>query len=125
MAGSPSPLGLGWPYWILDTDYESYTSVYSCASFGLTGLKYEYAWLLTRDQVPSEEAVSSIHYLYTLNVDTFLGLNSKYRVTNQAVLQVLLASRQKLCFKIRSIFYNSTFVQELTQPRENLLCHPV
>ena len=44
-------------YWILDTDYESYASVYSCASFGLTGLYYEYAWLFTRDPVPSDEAV--------------------------------------------------------------------
>ena len=57
-AGVPAPFGLGWPYWILDTDYESYASVYSCASFGLTGLKYEYAWLFTRDPVPSDEAVS-------------------------------------------------------------------
>ena len=57
-AGVPAPLGLGWPYWILDTDYESYASVYSCASFGITGLKYEYAWLFTRDPVPSDEAVS-------------------------------------------------------------------
>ena len=58
--GVPAPLGLGWPYWILDTDYESYASVYSCASFGLTGLYYEYAWLFTRDPVPSDEAVSGL-----------------------------------------------------------------
>ena len=56
-AGAPAPLGLGWPYWILDTDYVSYASVYSCATFGF-GLKYEYAWLFTRDPVPSDEAVS-------------------------------------------------------------------
>jgi len=55
--GTIAPLGLGWPYWILDTDYESYASVYSCATFGF-GLKYEYAWLLTRDPVPSDETVA-------------------------------------------------------------------
>ena len=63
--GVPAPLGLGWPYWILDTDYESYASVYSCASFGLTGLYYEYAWLFTRDPVPSDEAVrNSNQYIF-------------------------------------------------------------
>ena len=56
--GAPAPLGLGWPYWILDTDYENYASVYSCATFGIAGLKYEYAWLFTRDPVPSDETVS-------------------------------------------------------------------
>ena len=62
LSGAPAPLGLGWPYWILDTDYESYSSVYSCATFVEgSGLKYEYAWLFTRDPVPSDEAVS---YLY-------------------------------------------------------------
>ena len=35
------PFGLGWPYLILDTVYESYASVHSCASFGLSDLYYE------------------------------------------------------------------------------------
>jgi len=59
LSGAPAPLGLGWPYWILDTDYESYSSVYSCATFVEgSGLKYEYAWLFTRDPVPSDEAIA-------------------------------------------------------------------
>merc|ERR1712223_1049383 len=44
---------------IPDPDYESYSSVYSCATFVEgSGLKYEYAWLFTRDPVPSDEAIA-------------------------------------------------------------------
>ena len=43
-----------------------------------------------------------------------------YRVTHQVVLQVLLTSKGKLYFSIRSTYYNSTFVFMSTQPREHV-----
>ena len=46
-------------YWILDTDYTSYASVYSCADGDILGVRSVFAWLLTREQVPSQETVSS------------------------------------------------------------------
>jgi apolipoprotein D and lipocalin family protein len=46
-------------YWVLDTDYENYSAVYSCGTlFGL--VKLEYAFVLTRDANPSEEIVSHL-----------------------------------------------------------------
>ena len=42
----------GGPYLILDTDYETFTSVYSCAPLGI-----EFPWVLTRETNPSEETV--------------------------------------------------------------------
>ena len=47
-----SPTG---DYWILDTDYDNYVSIYSCQdTFGL--FKIEFAWILVRDpdNVPQE-----------------------------------------------------------------------
>ena len=44
-------------YWILDTDFESYTAVYSCADTPL-GTRFELAWILTREQNPSDETVN-------------------------------------------------------------------
>ena len=44
-------------YWILDTDFETYTAVYSCADAPL-GTRFELAWILTREQNPSDETVN-------------------------------------------------------------------
>lgn len=46
-------------YWILKTDYESYSLVWSCADFHSFHLKY--FWILTRSQNPSEETISKIN----------------------------------------------------------------
>ena len=36
-------------YWVVDTDYENYTLIYSCSS--LIGLaKVEFAWILSRER---------------------------------------------------------------------------
>ena len=44
-------------YWVLATDYENYSAVYTC--FDLLGIyKFEYAWLLTREREPSAEVVT-------------------------------------------------------------------
>ena len=45
-------------YEVLETDYESYAAVWSCVSLGL--FHQEIGYLLTRDQVPSEELVNKV-----------------------------------------------------------------
>ena len=42
-------------YWVIDTDYDTFASVYSCASVG--PIKIEIAYILTREKNPSEETV--------------------------------------------------------------------
>ena len=49
-----SPVG---NYWLLDTDYTNFSSVYQCFEF-LGIWKYEFASILTRSRTPSEEVVS-------------------------------------------------------------------
>ena len=45
-------------YWVLDTDFDSFSSVYSCTEGLVDGLvKYEYAFILTREKYPSNETV--------------------------------------------------------------------
>ena len=48
----------GGPYLILDTDYETFTSVYACVALGM-----ETPWVLTREKNPPEETVSKYGYL--------------------------------------------------------------
>ena len=43
-------------YWVIDTDYDTFASVYSCSN--LVGLaKAQIAYILTREKNPSEETV--------------------------------------------------------------------
>ena len=45
-------------YWVLDTDFDSFSSVYSCTEGLVDGVvKYEYAFILTREKYPSNETV--------------------------------------------------------------------
>jgi len=49
-------------YWVIDTDYTSYSIVYSCTSF-FGVMKMEYAWVLARERQPDdafEAAVQSV-----------------------------------------------------------------
>lgn len=64
-------------YWILDTDYENYASVYSCQS--ILGLfQIEYGWLLLRDLNTSEDIIAKGREAFTKN-----GLDiSKYELVN-------------------------------------------
>lgn len=50
--------GFGGPYWVLDTDYESFAAVYSCLDGPIGAVKNENAFILTRDTFPSDETVS-------------------------------------------------------------------
>ena len=45
-------------YWILDTDFTSFSSVYSCTTIGFA--RYELAFILTRDRFPSNETVTCL-----------------------------------------------------------------
>merc|ERR1719215_118704 len=79
-ASHPAELKLNFPgtpegdYWVIDTDYENWSAVYSCGDiFGL--VKFEYAFLLTRTPQPSEEAVSAALKAYTdqgISLDAFI-----------------------------------------------------
>ncbi|XP_059079065.1 apolipoprotein D-like [Tigriopus californicus] len=44
-------------YWLIDTDYENWASVYSCDE--ILGNKFEYGWVLTRESAPSEAIVQA------------------------------------------------------------------
>ena len=43
-----APTGDYWQYWVLDTDYDNYTSVYSCRDIPRIG-KFEFTWILVRN----------------------------------------------------------------------------
>ena len=43
-------------YWVLETDYVSYTVIYNCVQ--ILELREETAWILTRDPNPAQEVVS-------------------------------------------------------------------
>ena len=42
-------------YWVLETDYESYTVIYSCVE--ILALRNEFAWVLTREPNAAQELV--------------------------------------------------------------------
>ncbi|KAG5894325.1 hypothetical protein JTB14_004369 [Gonioctena quinquepunctata] len=45
------PVDFDAPYWVVGTDYDSYSVVWSCNDFGI--LSTRNAWILTRKKVPS------------------------------------------------------------------------
>merc|ERR1712168_259383 len=47
------------PYWVVDTDYDSYTLVWSCISMGMSRL--EYAWIMSRDKTLDPDTLAQIH----------------------------------------------------------------
>ncbi|RZF38442.1 hypothetical protein LSTR_LSTR011932 [Laodelphax striatellus] len=53
-------------YWVVDTDYESYSVVYSCTSiFGLFNLKF--LWLLTRTPEPTQYVIERMNSVLETN----------------------------------------------------------
>ena len=58
-----SPVG---NYWLLDTDYKNYASVYSCVSF-LNIIKIEFAWVLVRDLNISTDLIDKAKSAFTNN----------------------------------------------------------
>ncbi|XP_046655550.1 apolipoprotein D-like [Daphnia pulicaria] len=45
------------PYWVLGTDYTSYSVVWSCTNRGI--FNSQIAWILTRDQFPSTNTINT------------------------------------------------------------------
>ncbi|XP_065165935.1 apolipoprotein D-like [Atheta coriaria] len=59
------------PYWILDTDYDNYSLVWSCNNFGMFSTKN--AWILTRSRLPSLEIIGHAYKI----LDN-IGINRAY-----------------------------------------------
>ncbi|XP_050518367.1 apolipoprotein D [Diabrotica virgifera virgifera] len=51
-----TPVTVTSPYWVLSTDYKNYAVVYSCQT--VVGFSAHTAWILTRDQHPSEDFIN-------------------------------------------------------------------
>ncbi|KAK9873417.1 hypothetical protein WA026_022479 [Henosepilachna vigintioctopunctata] len=52
----------GAPYWILETDYDNYSVVWSCIDTGLLNIRF--TWILTRDRHPSESIMKKAYAVY-------------------------------------------------------------
>ncbi|XP_057366280.1 lazarillo protein-like [Daphnia carinata] len=66
-------------YWVLDTDYTSYSVVWSCMHFGIEPINTRIVWILTREQHPSNATVNAALTVLRKN-----GIDqSKLRLTNQ------------------------------------------
>uniref|UniRef100_A0A3Q4BXK7 Apolipoprotein D n=1 Tax=Mola mola TaxID=94237 RepID=A0A3Q4BXK7_MOLML len=64
------------PYWILSTDYDNYSLVYSCSDFGI--LHTEFAWIMSRQPTLAEETIEELHSTLSsvgVNVDKLLTAN--------------------------------------------------
>ena len=81
-ASKPGELQVHFPfsptgdYWVLDTDYDNFVSIYSCQdTFGL--FKIEFAWILVRDPTNvTQEAMNKALDAFTkqnLSTDQFEG----------------------------------------------------
>lgn len=46
------------PYWILSTDYDSYTLVYSCTDLGL--IHVDFAWIMSRDPTLPQDTLKEL-----------------------------------------------------------------
>ncbi|KAJ8984293.1 hypothetical protein NQ317_009777 [Molorchus minor] len=53
------PVNFDAPYWVLDTDYVSYSVVWSCNNFGI--LSTRNAWILTREKNPPLKAMEKAY----------------------------------------------------------------
>ncbi|XP_045035006.1 lazarillo protein-like [Daphnia magna] len=66
-------------YWVLDTDYTSYSVVWSCMHFGIEPINTRIVWILTREQHPSNATIDAALTVLRKN-----GIDqSKLRLTNQ------------------------------------------
>ncbi|XP_044746729.1 apolipoprotein D-like [Coccinella septempunctata] len=50
------------PYWVLETDYDSYAVVWACSEYPMVSTKY--AWILTRKRDPSEETLKKAYQVF-------------------------------------------------------------
>ncbi|XP_028283760.1 apolipoprotein Da, duplicate 2 [Parambassis ranga] len=64
------------PYWVLSTDYDSYTLVYSCTDLGV--LHAEFAWIMSRQPTLPEETVRELRSTLSsigVNLDKMVNTN--------------------------------------------------
>ncbi|CAK6968605.1 apolipoprotein D-like [Scomber scombrus] len=75
------------PYWVLSTDYQSYSLVYSCSDFfGL--FHVDFAWILARTRVLTDAVISQLHDKLAA-----AGVNiNRLTVTNQTGCEVMQKS---------------------------------
>uniref|UniRef100_A0A3B5AFI3 Apolipoprotein D n=1 Tax=Stegastes partitus TaxID=144197 RepID=A0A3B5AFI3_9TELE len=65
------------PYWVLSTDYDSYSLVYSCTDLGV--LHVEFAWIMSRQPTLPQETIRELS-----NTLSSIGVNvDKMITTNQ------------------------------------------
>jgi len=74
------------PYEVLDTDYESYSCVHSCLSFGIFGTN-DYLWIYSRSRTLEKSKVENCRTIF-----------SKYRGTD---ISILKNTPQVGCWKLR------------------------
>ena len=67
------PIKVSSDYWVLETDYNTYSLVYSCRS--VLGNKSEFAWILSRRNTLSQDIVNNLRNkltAYGIDVNQFL-----------------------------------------------------
>ncbi|XP_052748798.1 uncharacterized protein LOC113518406 [Galleria mellonella] len=53
------PVNVAAPYWVVDTDYDNYSIIWSCNDFGLFHTRN--AWILTRERNPSLSVMEKVY----------------------------------------------------------------
>uniref|UniRef100_A0A665X4P6 Apolipoprotein D n=1 Tax=Echeneis naucrates TaxID=173247 RepID=A0A665X4P6_ECHNA len=64
------------PYWVLSTDYEGHSLVYSCTDFG--EFYKEMTWILSREPTLSEQTIEELHGIlssFGVSVDKMVPTN--------------------------------------------------
>ncbi|XP_031720916.1 apolipoprotein D-like [Anarrhichthys ocellatus] len=64
------------PYWVLSTDYDNYTLVYSCTDLGV--LHVDFVWIMSRHPTLPEETLEELHSKlssFGVRVDKLLTTN--------------------------------------------------
>lgn len=62
---SSVPFSADAPYWVLETDYDNYSVVWSCTNYGFVSAKF--VWILTRDPSPSLETMEKAYQVLDRN----------------------------------------------------------
>ncbi|XP_068437848.1 gamma-glutamyl hydrolase-like [Clinocottus analis] len=98
------------PYWVLSTDYQSYSLVYSCTDYFL--FHVDFAWILARARVLADDVISRLHdKLSSAGVNT-----ERLTVSNQTGCQQTRAVRND-----RPII--GVLAQELRSPKPNQIAY--
>jgi len=73
----------GGDYWVLDTDYETFSVVYSCSGFGF--FKMEYAWILSRHR-----SINNDIRMMLLNNMEAVGINTRpFMISKQSGCELI------------------------------------